>query len=81
MGAVVGGMYAAGKLRAFTDWALGLTQREVLRLLDLSFTAPGAIRAEKVLARVRELIGPVMIEDLEIPFTAVATDLPTRPRR
>jgi NTE family protein len=78
MGAVVGGIYAAGKLGEFTHWALGLTQREVLRLLDLSFTSPGAIRAEKVLARVRELIGPAMIEDLEIPFTAVATDLLTR---
>ncbi len=78
MGAVVGGIYAAGKLPEFTDWALSLTQREVLRLLDLSFTAPGAIRAEKVLARVRELVGPVMIEDLEVPFTAVATDLLTR---
>jgi NTE family protein len=78
MGAVVGGVYAAGKLGEFTEWALGLTQRDVLRLLDLSFTAPGAIRAEKVLAHVRELIGAEMIEDLRVPFTAVATDLLAR---
>lgn len=75
MGALVGGVYAAGKLDEYTDWALTLTQLDVVRLLDVSVTAPGAIRAEKVLARVREILGDVQIEDLPLPFTAVATDL------
>ncbi len=75
MGAVVGGLRAAGELDAYTAWVRGLRQRDVVRLLDLSLSAPGAIRAEKVLARVRELLGGALIEDLPIPFTAVATDL------
>ncbi len=75
MGALVGGLYAAGKLDEYTEWALTLTQLDVVRLLDVSVTAPGAIRAEKVLARVREILGDVQIEDLPLPFTAVATDL------
>jgi NTE family protein len=75
MGALVGGIYAAGQLESFADWAVGLTQREVLQLLDVSLTAPGVIRAERVLARVRELTGDVRIEALPVPFTAVATDL------
>ncbi|MCK8669741.1 patatin-like phospholipase family protein [Rhodococcus sp. HM1] len=75
MGALVGGLYAAGKLDEYTDWALTLTQLDVVRLLDVSVTSAGAIRAEKVLARVREILGDVQIEDLPLPFTAVATDL------
>lgn len=75
MGALVGGLRAAGKLQEYTEWALGLGQLDVLRLLDPSFTAAGAIKAEKVFARLREIFGDVQIEDLPVPFTAVATDL------
>lgn len=75
MGALVGGITAAGALREFTDWALSLTQREVLRLMDPTLTGGGALRAERVLDKVRELLGDARIEDCEIPFTAVATDL------
>lgn len=75
MGAVIGGLYCAGKLDAYTDWVSGLSQRDVIRLLDPSFKAPGIIKAEKVMGLVRELLAGVRIEDLPIPFTAVATDL------
>ncbi|HRE00875.1 MAG TPA: patatin-like phospholipase family protein, partial [Ilumatobacteraceae bacterium] len=78
MGALVGGLYAVGRLDDFTDWALGLTRFDVLRLMDVSFTAPGAIRAEKILNRVRDLAEGVLIEDLPIPYTAVASDLGAR---
>jgi NTE family protein len=78
MGALVGGLHAAGQLPAYADWVGGLTQRDVLRLLDPSLRAPGAIRGEKILARVSELLDGVRIEDLPIPFTAVATDLLAR---
>ena len=75
MGALVGGIYAAGKLREFKDWATGLDRFDILRLLDVSFSSPGAIRGEKVFSVVRDLIGDTLIEDLPIDFTAVATDL------
>lgn len=78
MGAVVGGLHAAGGLDDFTTWATSLRRYDVLRLLDASLTAPGAIRAEKIMARVRDLVGDVQIEQLPIPFTAVATDLLAR---
>ena len=78
MGALVGGLHAAGKLDEYTDWSLGLTRSDVLRLLDLSLSAPGAIRAEKIFARVRELLDGALIEDLPVPYTAVATDLLAR---
>lgn len=75
MGAVVGGLYAAGHLGDYTDWVTSLGQRDVLRLLDLSLKGAGAVRADKIFDRVSELLGGVRIEDLSIPFTAVATDL------
>jgi NTE family protein len=56
----------------------GLNQRDVLRLLDPSLKSPGAIRADKILARVSELLEGATIEELPIPFTAVATDLLAR---
>jgi len=65
MGAVVGGIYAAGKLDEYLD---------LLRLVDPSFSL-GAIRGEKVFGRIRDMVGKICIEDLPIPFTAVATDL------
>ncbi len=78
MGSVIGGLLAAGRLDAYTDWVTGLSQRDVLRLLDPALSGPGAIRLERVLARMSEILGGALIEDLPIPYTAVATDLAAR---
>lgn len=78
MGSVIGGLTAAGALAEFEDWARALTSRDVLRLMDVTFTGPGMIKADRVVGRVAEMLGDVLIEDLPIPFTAVATDLAAR---
>ena len=75
MGALVGGLHAAGALDEFTAWATTLTQRALLRLLDPSISAAGVLRAGKSLDAVREMLGDKTIEELPIPYTAVATDL------
>jgi NTE family protein len=75
MGALVGGLEAAGKLDEYTAWATSLTQRAVLRLLDPSLTSAGVLRAEKILGAVRDILGEAVIEGLPIPYTAVSTDL------
>lgn len=75
MGALVGGLQAAGRLDEFAEWARSLTQGAVLRLLDPSFTAAGVLRAGKILDVVRDILGDINIEQLPIPYTAVATDL------
>ena len=75
MGAVVGGMYAAGKLPAFTEWVSGLSRFDVFRLVDMSLLSMGAIRGEKAYAILEDFVGDQLIEDLPIPYTAVATDL------
>ena len=74
MGAVVGGIYAAGKLDQYRDWIQSLDYLDVLRLVDVSFRL-GAIRGEKVFGQIRNIVGEINIEDLRIPYTAVATDL------
>lgn len=75
MGALVGGVYAAGCLDEYTSWVTGLRHLDLLRLVDLSLAAGGAIRGEKVFAIVRDMVGDTRIEDLPIAYTAVATDL------
>jgi NTE family protein len=75
MGALVGGVHAAGRLREYRDWVVQLRQRDVLRLVDLSLSSMGAIRGEKLFAMVKEMIGDIAIEDLPLAYTAVATDL------
>ncbi|HEX8592108.1 MAG TPA: patatin-like phospholipase family protein [Pseudomonas sp.] len=74
MGAVVGGIYAAGKLRQYREWIESLDYLDVLRLVDVSFRL-GAIRGERVFGHIRKIVGEINIEDLRIPYTAVATDL------
>ena len=75
MGALVGGMYAAGKMQDYKDWVTGLGQFDVLKLLDLTFNAVGAIRGEKIFSVVREMLGDTRIENLPLHYTSVATDL------
>jgi len=75
MGALVGGIHAAGCLDEYTAWVTRLRHLDLLRLVDLSLSAGGAIRGEKVFAIVRDMVGDTRIEDLPIAYTAVATDL------
>ena len=78
MGALVGGVHAAGRLALYHDWVSELERGDVLRLLDFAFGHPGLIKGEKIIGVMRELIGEHRIEELPIPFTAVATDLATQ---
>lgn len=75
MGAVVGGLYATDTLDAYREWVEGLSRRDVLLLMDPTVGGAGIFRAEKIMDRVRRYTGNVNIEDLRMPFTAVATDL------
>jgi NTE family protein len=75
MGAVVGGLFVAGRLDEFTTWATDLGQVGVVRMLDPVLTEPGVIRAGKVVDLLRDILGDLRIEDLPIPYAAVATDL------
>lgn len=75
MGALIGGLEAAGRLDEFTEWATSLSQLDVWRKFDFTLTGAGLVKAEKIFSVMSPLIGDVRIEDLPIPYTAVASDI------
>jgi NTE family protein len=75
IGAVIGGIYAAGKLDVYEQWVRTLTKADIVTLLDLSWEKSGLVRGEKLVNTLVGLVGEKLIEDLPISFTAVATDL------
>jgi NTE family protein len=60
--------------RQYRNWIESLDYLDVLRLVDVSFRL-GAIRGEKVFGQIRKIVGEINIEELRIPYTAVAADL------
>jgi NTE family protein len=75
MGALIGGVYAMGKLEVYSDWVCSLAKLDVLRLVDWTFSGGGLIKGERIIGTLRQLIGDARIEELPLAFTAVATDL------
>jgi len=75
MGALIGGLYACDKLEEYKNWVLELDALDVVKLLDFSFSRGGILRAEKVMKIIEKMIGDVLIEDLDISYTAIATDI------
>ena len=74
MGALIGGFYAAGKLDAYTQWLTQLDTLGMLKLLDFKGRG-GLVSGEILVARLKELVGDPLIQDLDIKFTAVASDV------
>jgi NTE family protein len=77
IGALVGGLYLAGKLDALELWARSLTQRRVLSLLDFTFGGSGLFAGDRLATLLEEQIDGICIELLDRPFVAVATELDT----
>ena len=75
IGALIGGVYAAGELGEFERWIRAVTKKDIVRLLDMSWTGDGLIKGDKIIDTLVELIGDKTIEELAIPFTAVAVDI------
>lgn len=75
MGALIGGIYAIGKLDEFEEWIRALSTQDIFSLLDLSLQKSGLIKGDKIIETLRNLVGETLIENLPIPFTAVAADI------
>ena len=78
MGAVVGGIYAAGKIKEFKKWILDLNKIDVFRLVDFTLFNSGFIKGDKVFEELSNFIPDNQIQDLPIKFSATATDLISR---
>lgn len=75
MGALVGGIYAAGGLSSFEQWVLSLDVKEVLKLIDISISKRGLVKGKKIIERLKQIVPEYNIEDLPIAFCAIATDI------
>lgn len=74
VGAIVGAAYATGKLDSFEEWIRSLRMRDVISLMDFRLTG-GMLKGEKLVSFFRKHFEDCRIEDLPMPFGAVATAL------
>jgi NTE family protein len=78
IGSLVGGIYASGKLDAFTEWVCDLDQVDVLDLMDFTLTGRGFIKGDRLFEILKGFLSESDISKLPIPYAAVAADLLTR---
>ena len=76
-GSLVGGIFAAGGLEPFKEWLFSLDPVKVMALMDVSVSKNYLVKGERVIKEIKSFVPEVNIEDLPIPFTAIATDLYT----
>jgi len=74
-GALVGGMYAAGKLPEFKDWICNLDRVDVFSLMDFTFSSRGFIKGDKVYQALKKVVPDQNIEELPIRFSCNAVDV------
>lgn len=77
IGSLVGAAYASGQLDVLESWALGLSRVDVWKLLDTTIRRGGMMSGNRLMRAVREQIADRAIQDLPVPFAAVATELDT----
>lgn len=75
MGALIGGMYAAGKLAEIKDWLVSLDRKKVFQLVDFSFSLNHVVKGRRVMEAIAEIVPDTDISQLPIPFCAVAADV------
>jgi NTE family protein len=74
MGALIGGVYAAGKLSEFREWMKTVDKKKMLELTDFSLSLNHIVKGTRIIKAIMEFVPDVLIEDLPIPYCAVATD-------
>ena len=77
MGALVGGIYAAGKLQEYREWMKTITRSKMRDLLDLSLSLNHLVKGERIIEALMEIVPDTPIQNLPIPYCAVATDWST----
>lgn len=75
IGALVGGIYAAGHLAEFKKWLLTLNSWKLFSLMDLSLSMNHVVKGDKLMDAIQKIVPDAQIEELNLPFSAIATDL------
>lgn len=76
IGALVGAAYATGEIERFEAWTRRLSLRDVISLMDFHLNG-GMLKGERLMSFFRKHFMDRPVEDLTMPFAAVATDLHT----
>jgi len=75
IGAVTGGLYAMGKIEEYTEWVSSFNKKDVWGFMDFTLASNGLLKGERVFDKMKTFIPDMNIEDMPIPFAAVATDI------
>lgn len=75
MGALIGGVYAAGKMNEFREWMKTIDRKKMISLTDFSFSLNHLAKGNRIIEAIMEFVPDMTIENLPIPYCAVATDL------
>ena len=75
MGAIVGAVYASGKLNEFEKFLMDLDAKTIIKLVDFSITRPGIIEGKKIIHKLKEFLTCEKIEDLQKNYLCIATDI------
>jgi len=77
IGALVGATYVTNCHSRFEEWVISLRKRDIAALLDFTLGG-GLIEGDRLMKFMREqILTDIKIEDLDIPYAAVATELAT----
>lgn len=74
MGSLIGGVYAAGKLAEFREWMKTIDRKKMRELTDFSLSLNHVAKGMRIIEAIMEFVPDVPIEELPIPYCAVATD-------
>jgi NTE family protein len=75
IGAIVGAIFSSGEINTVEKWIEHLSWRQILSFVDVVVPRSGLIDGKKVADLIRKYVRVQNIEELPIPFAAVATDL------
>lgn len=75
MGALVGGVYATGNMEEYKKWLSGLDKLDVFKMIDFTLSTQGLVKGDKIFKVMKKMVPDINIEDLPIPYVAVAADI------
>lgn len=75
MGALIGAAYATGNLQKCKEFLCGIDNRKVLSLMDFTLSKEGILKGDRIMRKLNGIIPDCNIEDLPVPFTAIATNI------
>ena len=77
IGSLIGGLYATNHLNDYKEWVCTLDKSDIFNLMDFQLSSDGFLKGKKVFSQMGKWLDGVLIEDLSIPYVAVATDILT----